>query len=192
MANVLENIDVLVTDAQWMRSAHAWRVLCELPVGGVLAPAIATLIDMKVDVRLQGSVPVEICPAHVVNVKHSKGRFTVIFETCFEKQNEIGPRLLGMIGNRSALTVTRAGEPKVEPLSKDFVKGLHVMFGNPKFQQYLQDLSGRVGVQIEIRDAATAKLVFKELAGVESCKELTDEQYQARIKNFNEWLGGKV
>lgn len=191
MSNLLEDLDVLVTDAQWLRSAHAWRVLCELPEGVAIAPAIAAMIEQKVDVQLRGELTVDIYPAHIVTVKHSKKKFTAIFETCQESQNILGPKLVGMINTRALLTLTKAGTPKGEPVVKDFLKGLHVLFGNPRFQEFIQYEIRQQGVTVEIRDAKTAKSAFKHLVKIESTKELTRDDYNFWTGNFTAWLKGR-
>lgn len=190
MSHILEQIQVTITDAQWMRSAHAWRVLCELPGDVALAPAMARLIDTQVDMLLQGELTVVIYPAHVVNVKHSKGKFTAIFETCYEKQNEVGPLLIGLIGTTAYMTVTKAGSPKLQPASKDQLKGLHVLFQNPRFQQFVQAQAILNKRNDNVVDAKTAKIAFKDMAGVNSCRDLPKESYKEWIASFNSWLNG--
>lgn len=194
MSHMLEQIPVTISDAQWMRSAHAWRVLCELPAGNVaLAPAMARLIDTQVDALIQGELSIAIYPAHVVNVKHSKGKFTAILETCYEKQNEVGPLLIGLIGTTAFMTVTKAGSPKLQPASRDQLKGLHVLFQNPRFQQFVQSQAILRKLIDNVVDARTAKAAFKAMAGIDSCRDLPEATHKEWIQSFNSWLnGGKV
>lgn len=194
MSHILEQVQVTITDAQWMRSAHSWRVLCELPTGDIaLAPAMARLIDTQVDMFLQGQLSVVIYPAHIVNVKHSKGKFTAIFETCYEKQNEVGPLLIGLIGTTAFMTVTKAGSPKLQPASKDQLKGLHVLFQNPRFQQFVQAQATSRKLTDNVVDARSAKVAFKAMAGIDSCRELPEATHKEWVNSFNGWLNrGKV
>jgi len=185
---------LVLANRQWMRSAKAWRLFFSLPADNPLLPSFLTaLIDRQVRAELNQLV---LDPVLVVDVPPKGRGFQLVIETCYEQQNVHGPRLTAMVGEAVFVTLSPAGQPVETPVTevrpeiteerKRLLTGLHVLFQNPRFQEFIGSMAG-----LEIRDENECKAVFKNrLCQVESCKDLSDEVIHDWRRQFNEWLNG--
>ena len=194
----LTNIQATLTERKYMRSARAFRCYLELPPNPVLAAALTALIERQVNVTIKTSdLTAELKPAQVVDVTSRAKKFGLVVETVYEKQNEeVGPSLTAMTGESVSVAITPvSAEPSVKTtadlptfagdIHPDSIRGLHTgFFQNKLFYQYLQQKTGE-----EIDTPATCKAVYKAMMGVDSCKELTQQNYNACLQDFNAWIG---
>ncbi len=201
----LSHIPVEVTDRKWMRSAKAWRVYLLLPKDSPELPIVFSgMIDSQVRVDLEGKkgLSIEIDPAMIVDVPSRAKRFWLVVEGCYEHQAAIGPHLAAMYADGHAILSVRppmerhvpavAATPRSEEQSSGrgdvsfrTLKGLHVLFQNPSFQKYVFEKPPQ---QHDPTDKDQTKAAFKRLAGVESCKDLSEQSALQFIREFNEWL----
>lgn len=194
---LLDDVEVLVVDRIWKRGEKAWSIHLQLPAEPVTLPAVLSgMIDTKVRVELGA---LEIDPALIVNVKHVKHRFVLVVETCYESQNGIGPYVTGMVNSLVRLTIRKPGEkpqpavgvqvPPVEDrASKDQLKGLHVLFQNHRFQEFMKQRFNQQGGDIVQMTPELCKVAFKSMAGVDSCKQLAEDTVKWWLAEFNTWL----
>jgi hypothetical protein len=189
------NIPCIFIERKWMRAAKAWRCAIELPDDSVLAAALTSLIEHKVIVHLiTKEVMIIIDPAFIVDVPSKGKRFRLVIETVFEQQAAHGPRLTAMTGQPVSVTILPEGQ-QAAPVEKNgqrgtidakALKGLHVaFFKNQKFSAFL---SKKTGAHIEGNQEC--KDAFKKLMRVESCIEINQEDFDAVLKEFNDWLNG--
>src|ERR1035437_6721340 len=100
------DIPVLFLERKWMRSAHAWRCFVEIPSDGNLPATITALIDRKVVIILKHpDMEITISPAYIVDVPSTKKQFHLVFETCQEDQNHLGPKLTTLTRQHATLSI---------------------------------------------------------------------------------------
>lgn len=193
---MLNEIPTTVSNRQWMRAAKAWRIFLDIPDSTTLPSVLTAYIDTKLKVQLQSDdgFTVLIDPAFVVDVPSKGRRFQLVVETCLEKQAEIGPKLTAMVGYPAVLTITPLNHPNQDKailpttptgdISQHALKGLHVTFFTSRnFQLYLQKLTG-----CTINDPITCKSEFKKYLNIESCKAITQRQFDQILSNYRSWL----
>jgi hypothetical protein len=198
----LENISVVVVDRKWMAN-KSWRIYLRLPIDRPLLPVIfSRLITENVYVSIMHpDAFIEIKPANIVNVPPYKGKtFLLVVETCYETQNaQVGPKITSIYGQDALLTVrelsaieSREHVPQKEPKEtkselpesmKTALMGLHRLFDNPKFQRFIQEQTSTV-----ITNKDECKTAFKQLTGVESCRDIPEMKIEAWRLEFNSRL----
>ena len=193
----LSNISATLTERKWMRSAKAFRCLAELPNDSILAASMTALIDRQVNITLCGpdGLCVDMHPAQVVDVPGKGKRFSLVFETVYEHQNHVGTKLTAMTGEQvkieiSPITVSAPPEPtpKSDTIGPDALRGLHTsFFQNKLFWEYVSEQHDNINIQ----DQSMCKAAYKQMLGVESCKDITTDQYKTVLNGFNAWLSLK-
>lgn len=186
-------IEVTIIDRKWMRAAHAWRVFLELPDSPDLAASLSGMIDTQCSIALKNeTTKVLINPAYIVDVPSKGKRFLLVVETVYEHQNTLGPQITQLYGQTAQLKIGKATTsllPPEEPLNEEkrkLLKGLHILFQNPRFQEFCHEKY--IGTWPEDEDHKACKTAFKEMLNVKSCKELSEETINSWRNNFNEWL----
>lgn len=207
----LTSISVKVVDRKWMKMSKAWRVSLRLPDNQpLLAPVLSGMIEKQVRIELSNSKgSIEIDPAIIIDVPPKNRSFLLQIETCYEWQNTIGPHVTAMINEDATLYIGKpfnkpapaVGLP--EPLNqtdrapaddedyrKKLIGGLHVLFQNLRFQQFIQqrlDTAFPDNGQ-SITNHTECKAVFKSLSQVGSCKDLTVDQITTWRKEFEGFI----
>ena len=185
------DIPITFLERKWMRAAHAWRCFLEIPSEGDLPAVLTAFIDSKVTVILKHTdTEITISPAYIVDVPSTKKAFQLIFETCQEDQNHLGPKLTMLTRQPAILTIIpyqqeeKTPPPKLEDrIDARTLQGLHVaFFNNPKFHKFLSFKTGGLVQQINCKQA------FKKYMDVESCKDISATIFHAMLTEFNEWL----
>lgn len=198
----LSNIAVILEDRRWMKAAKAWRLFLKLPTDQPLIPSLLSgMIDQQFKVTLDN---ITIDPAQIVDVPMKNKSFQLVIETCYEKQNGIAPFITDMAreGRECLLSILpQSDEPQstapvsTEPrIDKEALKGLHILFQNPKIQEYVIGVYNRtcdVGQELENLTTENCKDAFKQLAHVASCKDLAPEYMTNWRKGLNQWLNRK-
>ena len=186
-----------------MRAAHAWRCFLQLPSdGSAIAIYLTSLIDTKCSITLSTEqTSLTIDPAYIVDVPPKGTGFLFVIETCFESQKDLGPEITALNKQALNLRIGPAGNfqesarPAIKAEMSDDKKvllmGLHRLFPLPKFQQFVTALLTRKGLMYEIHNEKECKIAFKKLAGVESCRDLTEEAINSWRTAFNESLRGE-
>jgi len=211
----LDSINVVVEDRIWMKAAKSWRISLKLPVDRPLLPVVLSgMIDQKVRVMIGMTL---IDPACIMDVKYQKKSFNLVIENVYEHQNGIGPFITQMLGKDADLSITKTsgepqpavcnqkqsqGEEQIGSANKELLKGLHILFQNVKFQEFIcyhyrPDFPpetppyGYVHIsKADVFTAAGCKSAFKSLNGVTTCRDLTDENINDWRKGFNTWING--
>jgi hypothetical protein len=187
----LEQIACRFVDRKWMRAAKSWRCTIALPDSAVLPSMLTGLIEDKVEVQLRGDVDVTIAPVFIVDVPSKGKRFFLVFETCYEHQAPVGPMLTALTDTPITMTILKFTEPaaipkvNTDPLTDAEIRGLHVgFFRNERFREFLEEQQAGTD---PIDTPETAKVAFKQLLGVKSCKDLTRERFLPFVAKFNAW-----
>lgn len=177
-----------------MRAAKAWRCFFDLPSDPILASGLTALIDMKVNLHITShdGIEVKIEPAFIVDIPCKGRRFQLVAETVFEHQAEHGPKLTAMTDQAVSLTILSEQETSAPPqqqrgtISERALKGLHVaFFKNQKFMKFFS-----VKVVAHIENERECKAEFKKYLGVQSCREINQEDFDRILAEFNAWLNG--
>ena len=197
----LTHIECRFLERRRMRAARAWRCFLELPDNPMLAVGLTALIERQMAVRIAGcpqaagEVEVEIDPAYIVDVPSKGKRFQIVIETVHELQSNIGPTLTALTGCPVTLSISQAGTTPDEPVSQRgtisdrTLQGLHIaFFKNDRFADFLRFKTGRVFSNGGPNGWRMVKIVFKEHMGVESCRGLNQEDFDALLQEFNDWL----
>lgn len=205
----LSNVAVTVVDRKWMKMSKAWRISLRLPEGiPLLAPVLSGMIEKQFRIELRNSKgTIEIDPAIIIDVPPKNKTFLLQIETCYEHQNNIGPHVTAMMNEDAQLYIGKpfskpapaVGMPEQQPplLSSDdeeyrkkLVSGLHVLFQNVRFQQFIQSELQRLfpGNAKKISNHLECKAVLKSLSQVASCRDLSIEQINGWREGFTEWV----
>ena len=195
----LQNIAVTVHERKRMKLAHCWRVVLSLPEDNEnLAPLLSGMIGTQVRAELLGEVDVVIDPAEIVDVPQKGRRFYLELENVSERQNGIGPGLTVLVGNGCKLNLLPPGEetPPIEEtirgdVQEKTLRGLHMaFFQNRQFWDFIRNGTGGF---VEIDSPESCKAAFKQMAGVTSCKELSEGYVRNVIRDFNQYInqGGR-
>ena len=191
----LNKIPVKFINRQRMKMHGVWRCTVGLPSLDKyenLAPVLSGMIDRFVNVTIEGSVKVKIHPAQIIDVPSKGKKFFLVIEAN-AAQDSIGPYITALTGEDVCLSIIpcdhHPGKPEKEiapgDVSAESLKGLHIFFQNPKFQEFVDKLTGKT-----VKDKDTCKAMFKEYMEVDSCRELSDSSVSGFIKEFNAWLNG--
>lgn len=207
----LTSIAVKIVDRKWMKMAKAWRISLRLPESNaLLAPVLSGMIETQVRIELGNEKgAIEIDPALIIDVMPKNRSFILQVETCYEWQNSIGPHVTAMINEDAVLYIGKpfekpapaqglpvpVSQPKPaedEEYRQKLVKGLHVLFQNHRFQQFIQSKLREQFSQSnqEISDHKECKAVFKSLSGVASCKDLSVATITEWREAFMSWVNG--
>jgi hypothetical protein len=187
------NIPVTFLDRKWMRSAHAFRCFVEIPSDGDLPAILTAFIDRKVIVKLKHTdMEIILDPAYIVDVPSTKKGFQLVFETCQEDQNSLGPKLTTLTRQPAILTILPYEEKNTTPpkklegrIDERTIKGLHIaFFKNPRFHNYLAEKTGSAVAE------PNCKEVFKHYLDVQSCKDISKDVFDAMLHDFNAWIKG--
>lgn len=192
----LQNIPVTLLDRKWMRAAKAWRCFLLLPHEPKELPSVlSAMIETQVAVALGSQV---ISPAIILDVPHKAKSFQLVIETVYEHQNGIGPYLTAMCGEEHLLTISPVGEtpqpeqPKISKAPKDYLAGLHVLFQNQYFHDFVAArYNQKFSPKVAINTKDGCKAAFKFLMNVKSCRDLEPEQIDRFRNEFNAALNGK-
>lgn len=191
---MLSEIASRLDNRQWMRSAKAWRCFLHLPDHPTLPSVLTSLIDTQVVATIScGDIAITIDPAFVVDVPSKGRRFQLVLETVYEKQASIGPKLTALVAGNVTISIKpthtqSTPKPTITAPSGDIrphaLKGLHVtFFNNLQFHRYLEQRSA-----IAINTTEQCKQVFKQIMGIESCKQLSQSQFDDTLHSFRDWL----
>lgn len=214
----LDKIAVEVIDRKRMKAAKSWRIFLALPESPKTLPAVlSAMIEQQVRCCLttydgdNNPLSITVDPIHIDDVvtvgKGKNKKFHLVLETCYEFQaQEIAHKLTSMVGENGELSLSKSNpapapaaahsssqqhSPHVPQQEKpilppDLLKGLHVaFFQNTYFFQYVSML---LPGSPKVSSPEECKQGFKKLAGVESCKDLTETYVRDFIRQFNEWL----
>lgn len=202
----LKEIPVTVHERKMMKSARCWRVTLALPENNeVLAPVLSGMIGTQVRAELRGTADVDIDPAAIVDVPQKGRRFFLEIENVYERQNGIGPALTVLAGQSCLLTLLPVGEETPAApetvrgdVTEKTLRGLHMaFFPNALFWQFIQQRANAVRQWSEewvsIASAEACKTEFKRLAGVSSCRDLSEAYVRNAIRDFNKFInqGGR-
>lgn len=197
MESILNEIPVFVNGRQWMKSGRCWRLSLRLPTEPLaLAPALSGMIGTQVRACIRGAMDVDIDPALIVDVPAKSRQFFLELENVYEKQNGIGPTLTAMVNQGCVLTLLPVGEDKAEvvvtgDVRVDTLKGLHVaFFQNPLFWDFIRRRALDAGERIQVDSSEQCKAAFKQLAGVETCRALSEQYVRETIRDFNQFING--
>lgn len=193
ITNPLKKMQAHFVERKWMRAAKAWRCFLSLPEHPAVLPSMLTaLIDSKVCAEIHGGVDVTISPAFIVDVPSKGRKFSLVLETCFEYQTNLGPYLTALTDSPVTLTIAKFVEPVVarnadfNTLTADELRGLHLgFFRNPRFWDYLAVITKR---EEPIQDEHAAKAAFKAFLQVGSCKDINRTSFTDFIAAFNAWI----
>jgi hypothetical protein len=195
-----DSIPVTMIDRKWMRAAHAWRIFLLLPSAD-LAASLSGMIDSQCSIHLKGeSASLLIDPAYIVDVPSKGNKFLLVVETCYETQKDLGPDITALHQQSVGLQIGKPGaepvsgkKPTLAPMSDEkklLLMGLHRLFTLPKFGEFVRQLCEKKGLPVRVSDDKARKVAFKKLAGIESCKDLTEGAINSWRTAFNEWLKG--
>ncbi|MCK5607559.1 hypothetical protein KAR91_37090 [Candidatus Pacearchaeota archaeon] len=146
------------------------------------------MLERFFNVTIEGSVMVKIFPAQIIDVPSKGKKFFLVVEAN-AAQSGIGPYLTSLTGEDVKLTISPCDQPRkakeVVPgdVSKESLQGLHVLFSNPKFQKFIDQLTGR-----SVTSKEECKAYLKEYMDVDSCKEFSETTVSGMMKGFNEWI----
>lgn len=187
----LDNIPVRFINRQWMKLHGLWRCTVELPSGDdhkTLAPVLSGMLEGFFNVTIKGSVTVKIHPCQIIDVPSKGKKFFLVVEAN-AAQSGIGPYLTSLTGEGVKLTISPCEQPRkakeVIPgdVSKESLQGLHVLFSNPKFQKFIDQLTGK-----SVTSKEECKAYLKEYMDVDSCREFSEATVSGMMKGFNEWI----
>lgn len=190
----LTAIEATLTERKYMRQSRSFRCYLDLPQNPVLASALTALIDRQIDVTIKShELTVEMHPALVIDVTSRSKKFGLVIETIHETQNHVGTNLTAMTGERVIIAISPAGQKPAtttEPqgdIDEQSIKGLHAaFFKNKLFYEYLSLKTGEV-----VDNPSTCKTVYKLLMQVDSCRQINQSEYNACLKDFNNWLADR-
>lgn len=187
------DFDATLTDRKWMKGAKCYRMhfeLDSLETAVAMTRRIEKNIQMRITHSLYPQIQVVLDPCHIADVPHKAKKFTLVCETCSESQNFIGELLTPVIGDlfHIATNETGAAEPpppaKSGTITEQAKRGLHTsFFQNKHFQGYITMVTGK-----DIQTPTECKAVYKEMLGVQSCKEINQTDYLSVLHAFNDWL----
>lgn len=190
ISNPLEKIRCRFIERRWMRAAKAWRCFIALPADPMLPAILTSLIEDKVKIEISGDYAVSMAPVFVVDVPSKNKGFLLVLETCYENQAGHGPHLTALTNTDILLTISPFTEPEkpqsltTDPINTSTIRGLHIeFFHNERFWVFLT-LNGT----IPATSPETAKVAFKALFKVESCKQVSTREFNDFLQRFNAWL----
>lgn len=192
----LKTIKCRFVECKHMIAGVSWRINLELPSTDEVIASLAILLREKVNATIKaGGITAVIEPAYIhdiATVGKRDPRFHLVIETVYESQfKPLSPKLLLMTNTEAILSITPHSETPAIQIKRGTIalhalKGLHVtFFQSQEFWEFLETI-----VNVPISSPEECKAHFKCLMGVESCKEIDQQEFDSFRERYSAWRTG--